>query len=326
MIDLNHKTILVTGGTGSFGKAFIQYVLDKWPDIKEIRVFSRDEQKQYEMMREVSPDQYPIKFYLGDVRNFTRVLEVSHGVDIVVHSAAMKHVPMAELNPYEAIETNLNGSQNVIQASMQNGVGKVVALSTDKAALPINAYGASKLLLEKLFVAAQRSPANKNTLFSVVRYANVFGSKGSVIPLFLKLRASGELPITDPNMSRFSIDMQQSIDLVLFNIAHAQGGELTVPKAPSYTIESIANAVCEQCDKKVIGARDAEKMHEVMMTAEESVRAKELKAYYVIFTNQQTRSISLIEGEAITSPFEYSSGENQDWLTIEEIRTKINQL
>ena len=230
---LNNKTILITGGTGSFGKTFTGYIFKNYPNVKRVIIFSRDEQKQFAMMSEFSPKEYSIKYYLGDVRDKERLLKVAKGVDILVHSAAMKHVPASEQNPMECIKTNILGSQNVIDVAFENGIKQVVALSTDKAASPINIYGASKLILEKLFTFANSQKEEQDIRFSVVRYGNIFGSKGSVVPFFIKHKEKGFLPITDKRMTRFSLRMQESIDLVNYAINNGWGGEIIVPIAPS---------------------------------------------------------------------------------------------
>jgi len=325
---LNSKTILITGGTGSFGKAFVDYIFKNYPKVKKVIVFSRDEQKQHAMASEFSPKKYPIKYYLGDVRDKERVMQVSKNVDILIHSAAIKHVPAAEQNPMECVKTNILGSQNIIDAALFNEIPKVVALSTDKAASPINTYGASKLLLEKLFVYANSDDNNETTKFSVVRYGNIFGSKGSVVPFFMKVKEQGFLPITDKKMTRFSITLQESIDLVMEAINSGWGGEIIVPIAPSYKITDIAKAVAPDIEHKEVGIRQGEKLHEVMVSEYESFTTVKRGKYYIITPTddkwnykeycQKTGATKVENG------FEYHSGENSDWLTVDDIKNLIN--
>ena len=323
------KHILITGGTGSFGKAFTTYILENFEPTRLI-IFSRDEQKHYGMMREFARWKDVLQFAIGDLRDKEKVLEVTKGVEMVVHSAAMKHMPIAEEHPLEAIKTNLLGSQNLIDACITNGVSQVVALSTDKAALPINVYGATKLILERLFVSADKKKTNENTRFSVVRYANVFGSKGSVVPLFLKLKETGELPITHPKMTRFSIKMDEGIALVNFALRNALGGEVVVPIAPSYTVGDVAEAVCADCEKKVIGPRQAEKMHEVLISEFEMPFTLRKEGYYIITpeNGRLTKGyyVNQMQASEVSGLTEYSSGNNSDYLSVEEIREQIAEL
>ncbi len=324
---LNNKTILLTGGTGSFGKAFVRYILKKYPKIKKVLIFSRDEQKQHAMASEFSPKEYPIKYLLGDVRDKERMMQVTQGIDIVIHSAAMKHVPASEQNPMESVKTNILGSQNVIDASLANGIKQVVALSTDKAASPINVYGASKLLLEKLFIFADSEKMENDIKFSVVRYGNIFGSKGSVVPFFLKKKEDGFLPITDEKMTRFSITLQESIDLVIYALQNGWGGEVVVPIAPSYKISDVAKAVAPEVEHRVIGIRKGEKLHEVMLTVQESYDAVQRDNYYIICPSEgnwdREEYCSKTGGLAVENGFEYDSGKNDEWLTIEDIQKLI---
>lgn len=323
---LNKKNILITGGTGSFGKAFVKYILRKYPDVKQITIFSRDEQKQHDMCSEISPKQYPVRYLLGDVRDKERLNQVSVGVDILIHSAAMKHVPAAEQNPMECIKTNILGSQNVIDACVANGIKQVVALSTDKSTAPINVYGASKLLLEKLFVYAD-SINNGDIRFSVVRYGNIFGSKGSVVPFFMKKKNEGYIPITDLKMTRFSITMQESINLVMFALQYGWGGEIIVPIAPSYKILDVASAIAPNIEHRITGMRQGEKLDEIMATASESPFTVHRDNYYIICPSQgrwnrneycnETSSKEVIDG------FEYDSGSNETWLDINQIKSLI---
>jgi UDP-N-acetylglucosamine 4,6-dehydratase len=324
-MSLDYKSVLITGGTGSFGKAFVRYLLQKFPEISRIVIFSRDEQKQYEMANEFSSKQFPIQYFLGDVRDHTRLLEVTKGIDIIIHSAAMKHVPAAEHNPMECIKTNILGSQNVIDAALANGVASVVALSTDKAASPANLYGASKLCLEKLFVHANQ--ANK-TRFSVVRYGNVFGSNGSVVPFFLKKKADGFLPITHPEMTRFSITMQDGIDLVMYAINNGWGGEVILPIAPSYRILDVAAAVAPDIEIRHVGIRSGEKLHEIMFSLADAPYTVERDKYYIICPTEGawTRNEYCIKtgAKAVPELFEYHSGRNTQWLSVGEIGALID--
>lgn len=316
--------IAVTGGTGSFGRAFVEHLLACPDRPRLITVISRDEQKQYDMAIDLPPDRLPVRYCLGDVRDAERVRELFQGVDVVVHSAAMKHVPAAENNPMECVKTNIIGSHNVISAALANGVPRVVALSTDKAALPSSFYGATKLCLEKLFVEASR---RKSTRFSVVRYANVFGSKGSVVPLFLRKKHEGVLPITHPGMTRFSITMQGAIDLVLFALDSGWGGEVIVPIAPSYRVPDIATAVAPTAEQRVVGIRPGEKLHEVLVSPVEAPHTVRRGQFLVICPSgdpygaeQYARETG---GTRVDAGFEYSSGSNDDWLSVEAVRALL---
>lgn len=324
---LNNKSILITGGTGSFGKAFVRYLFQNYPQIKKIVIFSRDEQKQHQMAGEFSPKEYPIKYLLGDVRDSQRMEEVTRGIDIIVHSAAMKHVPASEQNPMECVKTNILGSQNVINAASKNSVKQVVALSTDKAASPINVYGASKLLLEKLFVFADTDKMGNDIKFTVVRYGNIFGSKGSVIPFFLKKKEEGFLPITDARMTRFSITLQESIDLVMYALKHGWGGEIIVPIAPSYRLTDVAKAVAPDTEHRFVGIRKGEKLHEVMLTKEESYDAVKRDKYYIICPSEGNWSrneyCEKSDAIAVEKGFEYDSGDNDVWLSVGDIQKLI---
>ena len=282
-MNLENKTILITGGTGSLGKALTSHIFSKFKNIKKLIIFSRDEQKQFQMAQEFPESDFPqIRFLLGDVRDQERLLRAFRGVDIVIHAAAMKHVHLAEYNPDECIKTNIGGAQNVIHAALQTGVTSVVALSTDKACAPINLYGATKLTSDKLFVAANNIRGTNPIKFSVVRYGNVMGSNGSVIPFFMKQRASGILPITDPTMTRFNISLQGGVDMVMHAIEHAWGGEIFIPKIPSYKITDVAKAVAPECQLKIIGIRPGEKIHEEMITASDSYNTYDLGMYFTI--------------------------------------------
>lgn len=324
-MSLNHKNILITGGTGSFGKAFVRYLLDRFPDIARIVIFSRDEQKQYEMANQFSPRKYPLQYLLGDVRDYARMLEVTKGIDVIVHSAAMKHVPAAEQNPRECIKTNILGSQNVIDAALANGVSKAIALSSDKAASPANLYGASKLCLEKLFIHANLAGG---TRFSVVRYGNVFGSKGSVVPFFLKKKADGFLPITHPEMTRFSITMQDGIDLVMYALDKGWGGEIILPIAPSYRILDVAVAVAPDVEHRNVGIRTGEKLHEIMFSLADAPYTVKRDKYYIICQPEgywsKDEYCSKTGAKPVPESFEYHSGHNSDWLTVGQIQKLVD--
>lgn len=327
-MDLNHKKILITGGTGSFGKAFVSRVLKDWPNIERLVIYSRDEQKQHEMSLEYPHSRYPmIRFFIGDVRDYNRLKRALSGIDYVVHAAAMKHVHIAEYNPDECIKTNIGGAENLVRAALSTGVKKVVALSTDKAAAPVNLYGATKLASDKLFIAANNIKGWNPITFSVVRYGNVLGSNGSVIPYFLKKRVDGELPITNPEMTRFTITLKDSVNLVLYALENAWGGELFVPKIPSYRITNVAEAVCPKCKKPIIGIRPGEKIHEEMITSSDSFYTYDIGDYYVILPALHNWSIEdyIERFNAVKVPeyFQYNSGENSEWVTVSEIRKLI---
>jgi len=329
--DLNNQSVLVTGGTGSFGKAFVQSILEHSPNIKRLVIVSRDEQKHHEMMTELSPATYPaLEYRLGDVRDRDRMIELFRGIDIVVHSAAMKHVPASEMNPMECVKTNIIGSQNVIDAAMANEVKIVVALSTDKASSPSNFYGASKLCLEKLFTYADSQKREKNIRFTVVRYANVFGSKGSVIPLFLKKKSQGWLPVTDPEMTRFSITMDDALDLVYYGIAEGWGGEIILPISSSYKVGDVATAVAPDAEQRIIGARAGEKMHESMFTEIDAPNTAQRDKYYIICPITGTAAWNRNDyctktgAKQVPDGFIYSSEKNKSWLTIDAIRALLS--
>ena len=327
MFWLKDKTILITGGTGSFGKRCAQYLLRYQP--KRLIIFSRDEQKHVNMRRNMFPaDQFPqIRYFIGDVRDIDRLRRAFHGVDFVIHAAAMKHVDMAEYNPQECIRTNVGGAENVISASLDCGVQKVVALSTDKAASPINLYGATKLCSDKLFVAANSLGGENGTRFSVVRYGNVLGSNGSVVPFFQKLRPQGELPITDPEMTRFIITLDEGIELVRTAFQWMLGGELFVPKIPSTTILDIARAVAPECKTKTIGIRPGEKMHECMIPADEARQTVEFDKHFIIqpaFRSWTSEPPQYPEaGKSCTPGFFYTSDNNKQWLDPKQLSRLI---
>lgn len=325
---LSDKSILITGGTGSFGKAFTKIVLQKWPDIKRLVIYSRDEQKQYHMAQEYPAAKYPmIRFFIGDVRDHERLKRAFHGIDYVIHAAAMKHVPIAEYNPDECVKTNIGGAENVIKASLETAVERVVALSTDKACAPINLYGATKLTSDKLFIAANNIKGSSKINFSVVRYGNVMGSNGSVMPFFLKKRCEGTIPITDPNMTRFNISLEEGVDMVLHALETAWGGELFVPKIPSYKITDVAEAIAPDCKQEVVGIRPGEKIHEEMITSSDSFNTYDLGKYYVILPQMHNWKlqdfVSHFNAEKVTPGFTYNSGSNQEWLSVKEIRELI---
>ena len=329
-IDLNEKSILITGGTGSFGKAFVKNVLMKWPRIKRLVVFSRDEQKQFVMSQEFSEEQYPMmRYFIGDVRDYERVKSAFKNVDIVIHAAAMKHVPIAEFNPSECIKTNITGAENIIRAAIETEVENVVALSTDKAAAPINLYGATKLVSDKLFVAANNTRGARNVKFSVVRYGNVMGSNGSVIPFFMKKKSEGVLPITDTSMTRFNISLDEGVEMVLHAIGNAWGGEIFVPKIPSYRILDVAKAIGPDCEIKIVGIRPGEKIHEEMITVADSFTTIDMGKYYAILpqVSKWSKDDYMYKfGAKLVAPgFQYNSGTNDEWLTVEEIRELISK-
>jgi UDP-N-acetylglucosamine 4,6-dehydratase (inverting) len=327
-INICDQSILITGGTGSFGKAFIRQVLEHCPKIKRLVVFSRDELKQYEMSQEFPESKYPqLRYFLGDVRDSQRLSRALEGIDTVVHAAALKQVPAAEYNPFEFIKTNVLGAQNIIEACLDNEVKRVVALSTDKAAAPINLYGATKLCSDKLFLAANNFKGGRDLRFSVVRYGNVMGSRGSVIPFFMKKAKSGVLPITDGDMTRFNITLDEGVEMVTWALEHALGGEILVPKIPSYRISTVAEAIGPSCKQEIIGIRPGEKLHEEMITFSDSTNTIDLGNYYAIMgTGPQINSRKYLEKinvMAVPSGFEYNSGTNPDFLSVDKIRGLI---
>lgn len=324
------SSILITGGTGSFGKAFVKTVLMRYPSIKRLVVFSRDELKQFEMSQEFSDLQYKgLRYFIGDVRDYSRLRRALEGIDIVVHAAALKQVPAAEYNPFEFIKTNILGAENLVQACLDTGVKRCVALSTDKAAAPINLYGATKLCSDKLFTAANNIRGTRDIRFSVVRYGNVMGSRGSVIPFFLEKKKTGVLPITDPGMTRFNISLQEGVDMVLWALQNARGGEIFVPKIPSYRITDVANAIGPECSHPVVGIRPGEKIHEEMITASDSFNTVDLGRYYAILSQSGRLTKESYCEETNATPvdlgFAYNSGSNPEFLTVEQIRKLICQ-
>ena len=328
MLDLNGKSVLITGGTGSFGKEFTKTIFEKWPKVKRLVIYSRDEQKQYNMALEYSESKYPaIRYFIGDVRDYSRLKRAFEGIDFVIHAAAMKHVHIAEYNPDECVKTNITGAQNVISASLETKVKAVVALSTDKACAPINLYGATKLASDKLFIAANNIKGDQNIVFSVVRYGNVMGSNGSVIPFFLKKKDEGVIPITDPNMTRFNISLADGVQMVMHALDVAWGGELFVPKIPSYKITEVAKAIGPNCNHEIIGIRPGEKVHEEMITSSDSFSTYDIGKYYVILP--QVTSWDLEEYKKkfnavkVKEGFNYSSGENTEWVDADALRKLI---
>ena len=324
-MNLNGKSILITGGTGSLGKQLTKTILEKWPEVKRLVILSRDEQKQFQMNQEFPESKYKcIRYFIGDVRDYDRLLRAFEGIEYVIHAAAMKHVHIAEYNPMECVKTNVLGAENVINAALATGVQNVVALSTDKAAAPINLYGATKLCSDKLFVAANNIKGFRDLKFSVVRYGNVMGSNGSVIPFFLNKRKEGVLPITDPNMTRFNISLQEGADMVIHAMETAWGGEIFVPKIPSYKITDIAKAIGPECEHKIVGIRPGEKVHEEMITSSDSFSTYDLGKYYAILPQVTNWNIEEYKKQFNAKPvpvgFQYNSGENTEWVGVEEMR------
>ena len=327
---LNNKAILITGGTGSLGQALVKKILEQFPKVKRLVIFSRDEQKQFQMRQKFPEEEYPsIRFFIGDVRDYARTKRALRDIDFVIHTAAMKHVPIAEYNPMECVKTNIMGAENIINASIETGVQSVVALSTDKAAAPINLYGATKLTSDKLFIAANNIRGSNSIKFSVVRYGNVMGSNGSVIPFFLKKRHEGVLPITDSDMTRFNISLDEGVDLVLYALYRAWGGEIFIPKIPSYRIIDVANAIAPNSKQKIVGIRSGEKIHEEMITSSDSYNTYDLRKYYVILPQNPiwnlNEYIKTHNAEKVLEGFRYNSGENKDWLSVEQIRGLIKK-
>ena len=323
MEHLTGKSILITGGTGSFGKKFVKKVLQS--NVEKVIVFSRDELKQYEMKQEFQD--HRLRFFIGDVRDKDRLYRAFDGVDIVIHAAAMKHVDACEYNPFEAVKTNIHGAQNIIEAAIDRGVEKVIALSTDKACSPVNLYGATKLASDKLFVAANAYVGEKKTRFAVVRYGNVVGSRGSVVPFFKKIKDTGKLPVTDERMTRFWITLDQGVQFVLDNLERMYGGEIFVPKIPSMKVTDLAKAIGPECEIEVIGIRPGEKLHEAMIMEDDARHTLEFDDYYVIqpelawFSQEQLNG-----GKALPDGFAYTSDNNTEWLTIEQLSEMVGDL
>ena len=329
MLNLKDKSILITGGTGSLGRALTRYILINHPQVKKVVIFSRDEQKQFLMAQEFPTEKFPqIRFFIGNVRDKDRLVRAFQYIDYVIHAAAMKHVHIAEYNPDECIKTNIGGAENVVEACLQTNVQRVVALSTDKACAPINLYGATKLTSDKLFIAANNIKGRSSIKFSVVRYGNVMGSNGSVIPFFMKKKENeNSLPITDPNMTRFNISLQGGVEMVMHALEHAWGGELFVPKIPSYRIMDVAEAIGPECDKPVIGIRPGEKVHEEMITTSDSFYTYDMGKYYAILPTTPMWKVSdfitSFNAKKVPYGFSYNSGENTEWETIGSLRKLI---
>ncbi len=330
MCNLNHKSILITGGTGSLGKQLVKTILERFPDVKKLVIFSRDEQKQFQMAQEYPEAQYKaMRYFIGDIRDKARLQRAFEGIDIVIHAAAMKHVPIAEYNPMECIKTNVLGAENIINVALETNVSNVVALSTDKAAAPINLYGATKLTSDKLFVAANNIKGAKDIRFSVVRYGNVMGSNGSVIPFFLNKRKEGVLPITHTGMTRFNISLQDGVEMVLHAIENAWGGEIFIPKIPSYRITDVAEAIAPECKQEVVGIRPGEKLHEEMITPSDSFFTYDLGKYYVILPQNPVWKtedfLDKFKAKPVPEGFHYHSGENDEWESVEGLRELIKE-
>ncbi len=329
---LNDKTVLITGGTGSFGKKCLKMIFERY-NPKKVIIYSRDEFKQYNMKAEMADqvDMSRVRFFIGDVRDKERLMRAFHGVDYVIHAAAMKQVPTCEYNPMEAIKTNVHGAQNVIDAALDRGVKKVVALSTDKAVNPINLYGGTKLVSDKLFIAANAYTGLNGTVFSVVRYGNVAGSRGSIVPLFRRLAEEGkkELPITDTRMTRFWITLEQGVELVFKALEEAKGGETYISKIPSFHITDLAEAILPGCGIKEIGIREGEKLHEVMVTKDDSRSTFEYDKHYIVYPNFDWVDLNeavLPGGKCVADGFEYNSGTNAEWLNVEQLRGALKNV
>ena len=325
---VNGKSLLITGGTGSLGQALTKRILKDYPQVKRLVIYSRDEQKQFQMQQEFSTSKYPaIRYFIGDIRDFNRLKRALDKIDFVIHAAAMKHVPVAEYNPMECIKTNVLGAENLINACLETKVQKLVALSTDKAAAPINLYGATKLTSDKLFIAANNIKGRNNINFSVVRYGNVMGSNGSVIPFFLNKKKEGELPITDPNMTRFNILLSEGVEMVLDALKKSWGGEIFVPKIPSYRIIDLATAICPKCKHVTVGIRPGEKIHEEMITSSDSFTTYDLGRYYVILPQKPVWSLSSFikkfNAKKVNQGFNYNSGNNSVFLSVFELKKLI---
>lgn len=326
---LTNKTILITGGTGSFGRCFTKYVLTHY-EPKKIIIYSRDEFKQWQMSMDFKEYEDRLRFFIGDVRDLSRLKRACEGVDFIIHAAALKQVPACEYNPNEAIKTNIHGAMNVIDAALDCGVRKVVALSTDKAVNPVNLYGGTKLVSDKLFVAANAYVGNKDVSFSIVRYGNVAGSRGSIIPVFHNIVQNGgtELPITDFRMTRFWISLTQGVELVIKALAEAKGGETFISKIPSFKVTDLAEAMLPGCKMKEIGIRPGEKLHEIMVTTEDSLTTYEYEKHFIVYpqmtwNNRQQPDLS---GKKVEDGFSYSSDNNKEWLSVEDIREMLKSV
>ena len=325
---LNEKSILITGGTGSFGKKFTETILKRYPDIKRLVIYSRDELKQFEMAQLYPENNFPqVRFFIGDVRDGARLKRACERIDVIIHTAALKQVPTAEYNPDECVKTNINGAQNTIDAALNTNVKIVVALSTDKAAAPINLYGATKLVSDKLFIAANNIRGLRDLRFSVVRYGNVMGSRGSVIPFFMKRAKEGVLPITHKEMTRFNISLEEGVEMVLWAIENALGSELFVPKIPSYKIETVAQAIAPAAKLDYVGIRPGEKLHEEMITESDSYNTIEFDKYYAILPSDEKKQKYIDHYKAWEVPkgFRYCSRTNSEWLNVEDMRRLIKK-
>jgi len=326
---LNNKSILITGGTGSFGKKFTQMILDRYPDVTRLVIYSRDELKQFEMGQYYPKNKFPqVRFFIGDIRDKDRFRRACEGIDVIIHAAALKQVPTAEYNPMEAVKTNVLGAENVIESAMDNNVKIVVALSTDKAAAPINLYGATKLVSDKLFIAANNIKGQRDLRFSVVRYGNVMGSRGSVIPFFINKAKEGVLPITHKDMTRFNISLEEGVEMVLWAIENAMGGEIFVPKIPSYRIETVARAIAPNAKLDYVGIRPGEKLHEEMITASDSINTIDLGKYFAILPmeDKKPKYLHFYKGSAsVPTGFCYNSGKNDKWVNEDQMRELIKK-
>jgi len=326
---LNDRVVLITGGTGSFGKKFVETILDRYPAVKKIIIYSRDELKQSELKDKYPEKHFPqIRFFIGDIRDQSRFKRACEGVDVIIHAAAIKQVDTAEYNPTECIRTNIDGAENVIHAALECGVKDVVALSTDKACAPINLYGATKLVSDKLFTAANNIRGTKDIKFSVVRYGNVMGSRGSVIPFFIKKKAEGKIPITHTEMTRFNISLQDGVDLVMYALENHLGGEIFVPKIPSYRVLDVAEAIAPDCEKCIVGIRPGEKLHEEMITDTDSLNTIDLGDYFAIlpsvsFNHSEDEYMAHHSGVKVPFGFKYNSGTNSEWESIASLRQLI---
>jgi len=328
---LNNKSILITGGTGSFGTKFVEVVLKKYPKIKKLIVFSRDELKQSEMAKKFDPKKNQcLRYFIGDVRDEARLVSASEGIDIIIHAAALKQVPTTEYNPFECIQTNILGSQNVITAAIKNNIKKVIALSTDKACSPINLYGATKLCSEKLFTAAQNFIGNKKITFSVARYGNVMNSRGSVVPIFLSQKKKNILSVTDKRMTRFNISLESAVDMILWIISSAKGGEIFIPNLPSYKVIDLAQSIAPKAKIEFIGIRPGEKIHEELITKSESVNTINLGKYFAILPTSMDSKITNFYKKfkriSLNDNFQYSSGSNKNILNLKELKKIISKI
>ena len=327
---LGKKSLLITGGTGSLGNALVEEILHRFPDITRLVIFSRDELKQFDMAKKFSEEEYPcMRYFIGDIRDINRLRRALDGIDYVIHAAALKQVPAAEYNPTEFIKTNIIGSDNLIEACLDTSVKGVVALSTDKAAAPINLYGSTKLCSDKLFVAANKYKGSRDLFFSVVRYGNVMGSRGSVIPFFIDKRQEGVLPITDPRMTRFNISLKDGVEMVLWALQNSKGGEIFVPKIPSFLVTDLAKAISPSCELVNVGIRPGEKIHEEMITENDSLNTVDLGIYYAILPPSGKYSVDqysqMVNGKIVAEGFSYNSGTNIEFLSVEQLSALIKE-